>query len=472
MAADKWYNPVGSAAGRWIRRRGAVALCAFAPVAVAMAATGSSARWRPPLNVSVIGSFAIVPQLGVDAGGDAVAIWNEARKGGAGAAPYVVMACQRPAGKQAWDRPLALTPTGGQANDPRLAVDSRGDAVAAWRSDSTVQVTFKTAAGAWQTPADVSNTGQRAGEPSVAIDAQGDAAAVWTQSASTGQHAVWAAIRTAHSAHWQPSREVYASPQIVSVPEVALDHHGDIAIVWKVFESGSPARGLIWRVQATSEPAGASRRAVRAIGTEADGPPPYLLGLGPGPQVILDRHANAIVVWQAPRRLGGSEIRSAMKSAGSVTWQPSTRVSNFGTAGSLPRLAEDDAGDAIMVWQGSDGEHAVISSALHHVSGRRWTRPVNVSAGGADNIGPSVAFDSRGNAIAIWGRFDPSRFDIQAAFRSVTGRWRAPSTVGSGVYDAGAPTVGLDRAGHGIGMWVHQDAGNALIIQSSDYQAA
>src|SRR4051794_520801 len=148
-----------------LARTGAVVLCALLfllPAAPALAAP----RWLAPVHVSLAGQKSPMPQVAVDADGDAVAVWE--RWNGTN---YIVQAASRAAGG-GWQAPVDLSAAGGSATRPQVAVDPRGDAVAVWGrwngTDRIIQAASRAAGGGWQAPVDLSATGQSADEPHVA----------------------------------------------------------------------------------------------------------------------------------------------------------------------------------------------------------------------------------------------------------------------------------------------------------------
>lgn len=110
----------------------------------------------------------------------------------------MIQAAVRPASSGLWEAPVAISPE--WAESPAVAVDSRGDAVAAWSvrypeggagyaENDTIQAAARPAVtGVWQPPQWVSEFGKAPYKnrfslwPQVAIDAEGKAIAVWGRS--------------------------------------------------------------------------------------------------------------------------------------------------------------------------------------------------------------------------------------------------------------------------------------------------
>ena len=131
-----------------------------------------------PVALSPTGQQAYTPQVAMGAHGDAVAVWELD-----GGEHWSIQASSMPAGG-GWQAPVDLSEAGQNAYHPQLGMDAQGDAVAAWEveqgKDWSVKSVAKPADGGWQAPVTVSQITEH-GElfPQVAIDSQGDALAAW-----------------------------------------------------------------------------------------------------------------------------------------------------------------------------------------------------------------------------------------------------------------------------------------------------
>jgi hypothetical protein len=82
--------------------------------------------WETAVTLSVAGDSAEAPQVSLDPSGNAVAVWSRTD-----ATPRVIQAAERPAGG-GWLPPALLSVIGRSANEPQVATDSVGNAVAVW----------------------------------------------------------------------------------------------------------------------------------------------------------------------------------------------------------------------------------------------------------------------------------------------------------------------------------------------------
>ncbi len=110
-------------------------------------------------------------------------------------------------------------------------------------------------------------------------------------------------------------------------------------------------------------------------------------------------------------------------------WLAPVNVSAPGRAAFHPEIAVDAQGSAIAVWERGNESTAIIQASVRPAGGK-WQKPVSLSGGGEQAGGAQVAFDERGDAIAIWGR-GPNEFTgvVQAAVRPAGGSWHKPVNV-------------------------------------------
>jgi hypothetical protein len=152
------------------------------------------------------------PQLAVNPAGDAVFVW----RGGSAVKPR----------GHGW-RLLAL-PVG---DDPRVATDASGNAIAVWGSGGISSATYSASSGSWRPVEALSSPGVFAQSPSVAVDPGSIAAAVWAQG-DVGARVIVTRSRRPGQA-WQPQEQLAGAPgQSFERPSVAAGPNGDLVAVW------------------------------------------------------------------------------------------------------------------------------------------------------------------------------------------------------------------------------------------------
>ncbi|QBX54465.1 PKD domain-containing protein [Nocardioides seonyuensis] len=184
--------------------------------------------WSAPADLSAAGQSANTPRLAVDGQGGVTVVWY--RWNGS---HYLVQAVSRPAGGT-WSSPTDLTALGGSAWDPEVAVDTAGNATAVWyRSDGTdyiMQAASRPAGGTWSVPTNLSAPGEDAREPRVVVDSAGNATAVWYR--SDGTHTVVQSASRPAGGAWSAPTDLSAPGQDARDPQVVIDSAGNATTVW------------------------------------------------------------------------------------------------------------------------------------------------------------------------------------------------------------------------------------------------
>ena len=154
---------------------------------------------------------------------------------------------------------MTLSAAGAQASTPRLAVGARG-AVAVWSlssldGSSIVQSADRAPGRGWRKPVALSSTAPDtfAGGPDVAVDARGNVVAAWELTLSNRDPdddaepptLVQGAVRPA-GATWQP-RTLPGADAVRGAVRVAVDPRGELAAIWPRLGPGgyTVARALV-----------------------------------------------------------------------------------------------------------------------------------------------------------------------------------------------------------------------------------
>jgi hypothetical protein len=436
---------------RWLA---ATALGCLALALLTAPPAGAVPTWLSPVNLSAGGQNAEHPKVALDSRGDAVAVWS--RFNGTN---WIVQAAVRSAGGQ-WQAPIDLSADGQNTEHPEIAVDSRGEAVAVWEryngANWILQSAVRPAHGEWQAPVDLADERETAYEPQVAMDPHGDAVAVWRRSNGPNYGAnriVQSALRPA-GGEWQAPVNLSAEGENSYEPQVALDHHGDAVAIWGSYNGVAPRTFII---QSALRPAGGSWQAPVNLSEESTS--------SYEPQVALDARGDAIAVWQRISSSSPWAIQSAVRAAGGE-WQAPVDLSEAGPNTYEPQVAVDARGDAVAVWRQSE----IIQSTLRPAGGS-WQVPGKLSPEGHEPYEPQVAMDPHGDAVAVWERYNGANWVVQGAIRPrrrwhVPGGWDVPVNLSEEGQSARFPQVALDARGDAIAVWQRYN-GTDWIIQGA-----
>jgi hypothetical protein len=308
----------------------------------------------------------------------------------------------------------------------------------------------------------ISPDGQNASSPQVAMDNNGNAIITWYQSDISNFQIFKSEYR---GGVWTyPSSlldNISPDGQSADSPQVAMDNNGNAIITWQQYDGSkyqifkSEYRGGVW-----------THPSIPSDNISPDGQSAY------SPQVAMDNNGNAIITWQQYDGSNYQIFKSEYR--GGVWTHPSSLSDNIspdGQTASNPRVAMDNSGNAIIVWEQSDGADFQIFKSEYR-SGI-WTHPLslsdNISPDGQDAWYPQVAMDNNGNAIITWEQSDGSTSQIfKSEYRS--GVWTHPSSLSDNIspdgQDAHYPQVSMDNKGKAIITWEQSDGANNQIFNS------
>lgn len=421
-------------------------------VAVTCAA-GSARSWQgATLIESNDLARATNPVVATDSQGNAFAVWAQ----GNGSFDNIWAARYTPGG--GWGTPQVIDDHSGNATEPRIAVDSAGNAVAIWIRQNIVSrrgvVAASYSAGAWSAPQDVEGNAGNARAPQIGIDASGVARAIWIQ--HDGSFERVRSGRLQGGAWDMSSSSIDGGSGDAFDAQIQVFANGSALAVWSQISGGFPRlfhnrfNGIGWssadfldenntsfNLGAPSLAADASGNAVVAWsqGTPTTSSTVYTRRYAGGtwgaaePQsttdgagrarVAMNAGGEATVVWQESV-LDGLQTW-VRRRAGAAAWGTAVRLDTaLGASGSQgePQVAVDPAGNATVVWSHtlSGGNHRDLYGSHHSVAAGTWSAPVLLDAvdtGGVNSC--SVAMDANGNAIVVWDQDTVnSRLDIWA----------------------------------------------------------
>jgi hypothetical protein len=209
-----------------------------------------SSRWADARRIEANNSGdALRPQVGADADGNAVAVWQQFD-----GVTFDIWSSRYAGGS--WGDPARIEDEDdGDASDPRVAVALDGSAVAVWQqfdgvNDDIWSNRYMPSSG-WGTAVRIeTNEAGSASEAGVAVDPSGIAVAVWKQFDEQGDN-IWA-NRSTPNGGWGTAERIDTDDRgTLSFPGVAMDPSGNAVAVWRVF--GGASRG-IWSNRLEAKP--------------------------------------------------------------------------------------------------------------------------------------------------------------------------------------------------------------------------
>jgi hypothetical protein len=290
-------------------------------------------EWQAPTVIAADASGSKGPDIAVDPGGNAVAVWQDVGQ--------EIEAAYRPAG-QSWGSPVAISSSGQPASEPRVAADGTGHVVAVWVEQGRIRSAAKLATGTWEAPVSLSAPakGQSSREPAIAVDPAGEAVAAWIEVLGESAES-FNLVEVAR----RPPGGTWKAPFRLS-PEEGRSFHPQVSIEGSII-------GIIW---------------VRRDGRVVVGRSPNLgltqtVLLSPSrvvasdPQIAVDPAGRAVAIWSVP---GGPIEVSEAPTRDDWMKVPVQLVPSG--AGAAPQIASAGAG-AVAIWVKDEGGTSVIQAA-------------------------------------------------------------------------------------------------------------
>lgn len=186
----------------------------------------------------------------------------------------------------------------------------------------------------------------------------------------------------------------------------------------------------------------------------------YCVAVWEGTQVIPELNDDTILgVFAATRTPDG-------------VWSDVQRMSAFqlsddGTSSQNPRVAVNDPGLAVSVWNEIRGAGTLIRYTVASTlqMGGIWSTPVDISNAydSSSNLQdtPDVAINNNGEAVAVWNQNLPPNASgvFSATYNGNTNTWSPPvqlDTAG-GFAASDLPHVGIDANGNAVAVWLWTD---------------
>ncbi len=193
----------------------------------------------------------------------------------------------------------------------------------------------------------------------------------------------------------QPLPATY--PGDASYPDITMDASGNAFAVWQQSD------GALTHNWAKQYIAGAGWGTTQLIEVHYSGEGPDWNAYSP--QIAIDSSGNAIAVWH--KFDGARNNIWANQYVAGTGWQTPRRIETDNAGDAMyPQISMDASGNAIVVWQQSNGTMTFIW-ANRYVAGTGWAAAQLVEANYAgDATYPQIAVNSSGNAVVVWTQSD------------------------------------------------------------------
>jgi hypothetical protein len=405
--------------------------------------------------------------LAVDRAGNAIAIWVEIT-GTESSRRIVVSRFDAAAGQ--WSTPKVLA-NESYGNSPSIGMDAQGNAIAVWEyylgegTDTLRYSRYSAETGTWTAlrnitefiPSDfnsLSITVGRNGDAFVQLGGRNDDGGFYRFDSATE---TWSGLERVATA----------------MAKVALDSSGNALIADEDPVIGSPP-GYIEAKRFDAATNTYTSRVLLDVAQDARDPNTGQKLTETRFQLLAvskDRYGSEMVLWEKTVKSNETgaitrELKSARYLPRTGTWADKQvpKLSNSNTLAG--KMSADRFGSVNAVWTQWTGGYAKTVSARYSSSTGKWTYPRVISQGNFHTRDASLDTDYNGNVIATWsqrtdtgmGSSDGKVFRTTAArYKLSWDSWGTPSTIQDVERDGYRPFMGVDDSGRAVVIW-NQDS--------------
>jgi hypothetical protein len=348
---------------------------------------------------------------------------------------------------------LSISPSASmRPMEPHFAFDGEGNGLAVWvESDGTNGTLWSRryfAGTGWGASVAImdSDSGS-ASSPRVALDAQGRGVVVWAQTANSDSD-VWA-VRYSGETFAKPTRIDIANTGSAYDPSVELNDNGDGFAVWTQ-RGGTESQ--IWTNRLSADDGWAGPRASATPSS----------GGAFSPQVALDTHGNASLVWTESMFVDmttpGFSPWAARFDPASGSWQPGIALDVNGSAGFPNGQVFGPEGNGLAVWWRITGGRMSIRASKYTESAG-WSDSIDITAADSalmfPSVLPRVALSPSGIGAAIWTQYDGSQTGVWAnRYEGASAHWSGATRLSAiDSTTAPLPQLAVDPSGDGFAVW-------------------
>jgi hypothetical protein len=236
-------------------------------------------------------------------------------------------------------------------------------------------------------------------------------------------------------------------------PSIAQDARGNRIAVWEEFD------GQRFNIWAKRSIAGLGWGGSRQLSAQHG-------GNAYNPRIAFDTQGNAMAVWE--QQLGGHYKVWANRYVAGQGWGTAHAIDSIPSTtpsdAYAPQVALNAVGEAVAVWQQTDGQHAhVHTSRFLPVGG--WGAATSIGSATTHASAPQIAFDARGIALVVWQQFDGQQTQVWASQQTAGGNWAPAAQLGirAGVGDSLNTSITVDTQGAVTALWQQVDGASSAI---------
>lgn len=408
------------------------------------------------LTCSAIAAFASSfeeadnPQLAANGSGNVVAFWEEFQT------DHFVARYANYLAESGWQSAASLSSGSTTACDPEASMNLSGNMIAVWKQSTGAYYAIYAATGtlgsSWNTPIQLSSNDSIF--PRVQIDADGKGVALWQERASPTTFRI-ATSSFIPASGWSTATHISSASKIQMCPKTTISSNGRTVAVWNIPTVPGPFFGIAVQGSFYSANSGWSTPVIIS-NTQHD---------ATIPSVGASSTGEALAVWVARQATGGVGLVQAATLSTVGTWGSPVTLSDGDLEASYPKIAMNNAGQAVVVWQAKEpGSSTVSGRAIVRSAGGTWGSILSFASSGVSY--PEVSINSGGKAVAIWIESRETDALLKASIYS-SGSWLSPQTVSSESKVALHPEIRVNTDGSACVVWQSDDLAGIMQILSA-----
>lgn len=401
------------------------------------------------------------PEIAIDGSDNALVVWSQddGTRNNIWANRYV--------SGSGWQGAIQIESNNDNALHPSIAMNQNGYGVAVWyQTDGSTDAFWASRyipGSGWQTEILIGSSTGLSGipgpKPAVAIDHLGNIIAVWSQTDS-GSPNVWS-NRYTFGVGWGTQQLIEAQNLGFAItPQVAADSYGNAIAVWAYAEGATIS---IWSNRYEIGGAGwGTEVAIESLG-----------GFASDPQIAIDANGNAMATWPLDSMLGGPGAAWANIYTYGAGWGSEVQIGPTAVESTYStQVAVDGNNNFYATWDQDDSGGGPDNIwANRYAAGGPWGSAQLLENDNTEYAYyPDVAADAAGNAMAIWYQDEGAISNILASYYTAGSGWGVAELVDSeDLGYAEDPNIAFDSNGNAIAVW-RQSNGTDFNIWSNRYE--
>jgi len=398
------------------------------------------------------------PQIAMNKQGDGIAVWSQYK---AANTNYGVWAA-RYNKTTGWEKPRLISNTAGQAGNPRVAINARGDAIAVWAEfnsehvpASTVWSNYYDHRRGWGRAAKIQIDSVDAYFPLVVIDEEGNAIAMWNQNNLTYDKTNLYANYYTKDRGWQRSVMIQRDASLLSDGSaLVMGDKGNAVAMWTQFDSS----------QDQAQSGLATSFFIKGKGWQE---PEFIThDEATSSSIAANNHGDTFAIWTTMNdQTYQNNVKVSRHSA--AGWSHNQLIQTNPNVDSTDvQISLDDRGNALAIWRGHEftnfGETPIYMYTNTYTKGSGWSTDEIVDEA-APNSAPQLAMDAYGRAIAVWEKpaanSDPytDYHNVYAYHYSPTEGWDSDQAIENYSGDSTDPQVAISAQGDALAVWQQTD---------------